>query len=78
MSGASPRSLTGAPTFTLKMLNEERCVVAFCSNVLDQEVDGREKLLAHVVCEDGRIFDARRFKGIQNPFTIRPCNLDVC
>ncbi|MBT6441181.1 MAG: hypothetical protein HOK61_02040 [Alphaproteobacteria bacterium] len=76
--GSQPALANWRADLTLQMLKEEHCVVAFYSDVLEREVDGREMLFVHVVCEDNRAFDARRFKGIQKPFSIRPCNVDVC
>lgn len=61
-----------------QMRAEEDCVVAFYTNVLERDVDGRSALFVHIVCEDGRAFDGRRFEGMQKPFTVRPCDVDVC
>ena len=78
LPSTGPAWAGGQADLAVQMLAEEDCAVAFYSGVVERNVDGRTVLFVHVVCEDGRAYDARRFEGTQKPFTISPCDIDVC
>jgi len=53
---------------------EEGCVVAFLSQVVERNIDGRQVVLAKAHCEDDRAYDAMRDDRGQ-PFRLSPCGV---
>ncbi len=51
---------------------ETGCLVAFLSEVVEREVEGRQVILAKVHCEDRRTFDAVREDALE-PFKFHQC-----
>lgn len=54
----------------------EGCRVAFLSNVVEREVDGRQVVMAKVHCEDQRLFDAWRNDPL-DAFRFEECTADA-
>lgn len=69
-----------APPLTDQIFEEHQCVVAFLSQVVEREVDGRDVVIAKVHCEDDRAFDVHR-AGSFGRFEITECerpNQETC
>lgn len=78
-SARADREIWG-PVLADQIFAEHQCVVAFLSQVVEREVDGREAVIAKVHCEDDRAFDVTRI-GILGPFDITECdrpNQETC
>jgi hypothetical protein len=54
--------------------HEEKCTVAFLSQVVERFVDGREVVIAKAHCEDKRAFDAYR-DNPRKPFRVTECGV---
>ena len=69
-----------APTLTVQIFDEHQCMVAFLSQVVEREVDGRPVVIAKAHCEDDRAFDIFR-EGTEGRFEIIECevpNQEAC
>ena len=70
--GAAPD--TWHEELTQQIAESEGCEVAFISQVVEREVDGRRLIMAKVHCEDKRSFDAYR-GGADEAFTFKACEV---
>jgi hypothetical protein len=52
------------------------CRVAYLSQVVERQVDGRQVVFAKAHCEDGRVFDATRTDVVE-PFSFKECQPTV-
>lgn len=69
-----------APALARQILEDHQCVVAFLSQVVERQVDGREMVIAKAHCEDDRAFDVYRL-GRLTRFDITECerpNQETC
>ena len=69
-----------APSLADQIFEDQQCVVAFLSQVVEREVDGHQMVIAKVHCEDNRAFDIYRF-GRLGRFDINECerpNQETC
>ncbi len=53
---------------------EEKCILAFVSQVVEREIDGVQSIIAKAHCEDKRAFDVSRSSPLK-PFHITPCGI---
>ncbi len=78
--GAGADRRDWAPALTAQIFDEHQCVVAFLSQVVEREVDGRPVVIAKAHCEDDRAFDVYR-EGRLSRFEITECEVpdqEVC
>jgi len=59
---------------TRQLDHEQKCTVAFFSQVVERTVDGREVVIAKAHCEDNRAFDVYR-DNPRKPFRVTECGV---
>ena len=59
---------------TRQIAMSESCEVAFISQVVEREIEGRRLIMAKVHCEDQRSFDALRTSD-DEAFTFKACEV---